>query len=129
MAYNPNEDLPSYGGTYLPPSEPGAESYVKPVGQGSWGPWGYDNGVFVPGRGRDPFAEGRTVERSKGYEIDWQLLKDWAIDYRFELGIALATGALVTLYIREPEKYGAVIQSFMHMVGEITKGVGEVIPG
>lgn len=109
---------------------------VKRIGTGSWDeqrielgkdtPPGYVDTITTDYE--DPFQQGRTIPGVQ-YEVDWELLKNWIIDYRFELGISLALGSLAALYVREPEKYGPVIIGICHMVGEITKGVGEVIPG
>lgn len=109
---------------------------IKPVGQGSWGGYGTkfdgEGGVYgetVPGPKEDPFAQGRTIEQSKGVEIDLALLKDYLWEDRFLISAAALSGIMAYLIVKDPVKYAAIAQALAVGISETVKGVGEVIPG
>ena len=107
---------------------------AKPVGQGSWGGYGYTiegdkPPVFVPGPGSDPFAAGRLVNKGEGYEIDWDAIYEMLWEDRAIIGLSAVIGIGVYSVMQEPEKYGPPLAQFAQAIAEAIKGIGEVIPG
>lgn len=110
---------------------------IKPVGQGSWGGYGTSfpaghtgrEGIPIAGPGKDPFAEGRNIQQSEGYEIDMELLKQVLWEDRFLFSAATIGAILTYLVIRDPQKYAQLIQALLMASAETVKGIGEVIPG
>lgn len=115
-------------------SEPKTYTGVKQVGQGSWGGQSVDIApdgtiTYTPGPGSDPFAEGRTIQQSEGYEVDWALLKEVLWEDRFLLSAASLSAVLAYLVVRDPVKYAAIAQALAVGISETVKGIGEVVPG
>lgn len=77
----------------------------------------------------DPFVFGGTVERRKGVEVDWDLLKEWAWEDRFILSVSIMAGCVLGAALYDPSKYAPLVDALGRAISESVKGIGEVIPG
>ena len=129
------------GGTTTPKPGVGFKTYTTPVeeykglrsytGLQQIGPFFEDSGM----RARVDLT-GNPFGLTTQYEVDWEAVKQWAMDHAFALSGASFLASMSFLAIQEPERYvelikagGQVFGLTLTGVGNIFKGIGEMIPG
>jgi len=116
----------------MTPTGPDEYTGVKDVGWIGDGLWRFPAGstdkYVAPS-----YPEGATptnwLADAFGYEIDWDLVKQWAWGDRMLIAGSVALGLGAYSVMQEPEKYGPPIAQLFSALAEAIKGIGEVIPG
>ena len=125
---DPQEGVPS-----MTPTQPGESVGVKDIG---WigdplysFPAGSTDKYVAPTYPDGPPVPTNWLADAFGYEVDYDLLKQWLWEDRMLIAGSVALGLGAYSVIQEPERYGPPIAQLFSALAEAIKGIGEVIPG